>query len=66
MLLVTGMVRKLLEVFMKKNCKKLAKKNLELKKYLKEMVTNCMSNGKGMIIHLIFGLIKKDLVASHV
>ena len=66
MLLVTGMVRKLLEVFMKKNCKKLAKKNLELKKYLKEMVTNCMSNGKGMIIHLIVGLIKKDLVASHV
>ena len=29
MLLVTLMVKKLLEVFMKKNCKKLAKKNLE-------------------------------------
>ena len=29
MLLVTWMVRKLLEVFMKKNCKKLVKKNLQ-------------------------------------
>ena len=29
MLLVTWMVKKLLEVFMKKNCKKLVKKNLE-------------------------------------
>ena len=44
---------------MKKNCKKLVKKNLEQKKYLKEKMINCMSNGKGMIIHLIVGLIKK-------
>ena len=29
MLLVTSMVKKLLEVFMKKNCKKLVKKSLE-------------------------------------
>ena len=29
MLLMTGVVKKLLEVFMKKNCKKLVKKNLE-------------------------------------
>ena len=29
MLLVTWMVKKLLEVFMKKNCKRLIKKNLE-------------------------------------
>ena len=42
----------------KKNCKKLIKKNLELKKYSKEKVINCMSNGKGMIVHLIVGLIK--------
>ena len=28
-------------------------------KYLKEKVINCISNGKDMIIHLIFGLIKK-------
>ena len=59
MLLVTWMVKKLLEVFMKKNCKKLVKKNLEEKKYLKENGINFRSNGKGMIIHLIVGLIKK-------
>ena len=44
---------------MKKNCKKLIKKNLEQKKYLKEKVINYMSNGKDMKIHLIVGLIKK-------
>ena len=44
---------------MKKNCKKLIKKNLEQKKYLKEKVINCMSNGKDTIIRLIVGLIKK-------
>ena len=37
-------------------------KNLELKKYLKEKVTNYMLNGKIIIIHLIVGLIKKDIV----
>ena len=61
MLLVTWMVKKLLGVFTKKNCKKLVKKNLEWKKYLKEKVINCMSNGKGIIIVLIVGLIKKTL-----
>ena len=45
---------------MKKNCKKLVKKNLEQKKYLKEKVINCVSNGKGMIVVLIVGLIKKN------
>ena len=44
---------------MKKNWKKLVKKNLEQEKYLKEMVINYMLNGKGIIIHLIVGLIKK-------
>ena len=44
---------------MKKNFKKLIKKNLEYKKYLKEKVINFMSNRKDMIIHLIVGLIKK-------
>ena len=53
------MVKKLLEVFMRKNCKKLIKKNLEYTKYLKEKVINYMSNGKAMIILLIVGLIKK-------
>ena len=51
----------LLEVFMKKNCKKLVKKNLEQKKYLKEKVINCISNGKNIIIHLIVGSMKKTL-----
>ena len=46
---------------MKKSYKKLVKKNLEQKKYLKEQMRNCMSNGKGMIIVLIVGLIKKIL-----
>ena len=46
---------------MKKNDKKLVKKNLEQKKYLKVNVINCMSNGKGIIIVLIAGLIKKIL-----
>ena len=44
---------------MKNNCKKLDKKNLEYKKYLKEQVINFISNGKGMIAVLIVGLIEK-------
>ena len=55
------MVTKLLEIFMTKNDKKLIKKNLEWKKYLKEKAINYMSNGKGMIIILIVGLIEKTL-----
>ena len=58
-LLMTWMVKKLLDVFTKKNCKKLVKKNSEQKKYLKEKWVNCTSNGKGMILQLIAGLIKK-------
>ena len=46
---------------MKKNCKKLVKKNLKYKKYLKEKLINCMSNGKDMVVVLIVGLIKKVL-----
>ena len=46
---------------MKKNCKNQIKNNLEQKKYLKEKVINCMSNGKDMIIVLIVGSIKKTL-----
>ena len=61
MLLVTWMVNLLLEVFIENNCKKLAKENSELKKYLKEKVINCSSNGKDMTIHLIVGLIKRTL-----
>ena len=53
------MVKKLLEHFMKKYCKRRVKKNLELKKYSKEKVMKYMSNGKVMIVHLIAGLIKQ-------
>ena len=45
---------------MKKNSKRLIKKNLELKKYLKEKAINYMPNGKNIIIHLIVGLIKMN------
>ena len=44
---------------MKKNYKRLIKKNSEYKKYLREKVINYLSNGKVMIIHLMAGLIKK-------
>ena len=46
---------------MKKNYRKLVEKNLEQKKYLKEKLINCMSNGKNTIIVLIAGLVKKTL-----
>ena len=59
MLLMFIMVKKLLEHFMKKNSKRLIKKNLRLKKWLKEKVINYISNGKVMIIRLIAGLVKK-------
>ena len=55
------MVNRLLEVFMKKNCKKLLNKNLEQEKYLKEKEIKCTSNGQDMIIPLIVGLMKKIL-----
>ena len=45
---------------MKRNLKKLARKNAEQKKYLKEKVINSMSNRKDMIIYLIVGLIKNN------
>ena len=39
-------VNKLLGHFMKMNCKRLSKKNSELKKHLREKVINYMLNGK--------------------
>ena len=53
------MEKKFWEVFMKKNCKNLIKKNLELKKELKGKDAKYMSNGKNIIILLID---KKDLI----
>ena len=45
---------------MKKNCKKLLKNNLEQKKYLKEKVINCTSNGK--VNRFNTWIDKKDLI----
>ena len=59
MLLMIELVNKLTEHFLKKNCKKQTKKNLELKKYSKEKVIKYTSNKKDMIIHSIAGLVKK-------
>ena len=55
------MVKKLLEHFIKKNCKKQSKKNLGKKKVIKKKGNkeiSYMSNGKNIILHLIAGLIK--------
>ena len=49
------MVKTLLERFMKRNCKKQIKQNLEEKNLLKENVINYISNGKAMIVLLIAG-----------
>ena len=49
------MVKKLKAVFMKKNYKRLIRKNLELKKLLKRKEINYMLNGKVMIIVLTVG-----------
>ena len=61
------MVKKLLERFTKKNCKKQIKKNLGYKKQLRETVLNYMLNGydnssKALIIHLIVVLTKAILL----
>ena len=50
--------------FYQKELQKVVKKNLEWKKYLKQNVINCMSNGTGIIIALIVELIKKTLNES--
>ena len=56
------MAKKLLEHYMKKNWKRLIKKNLWLKMWLKENEINYMSNGK-VIYSLINSWIdKKDLL----
>ena len=57
MLLMILMAKKLYE----KKCKKQINKNLEQNKWLRKQMINYMLNGKDMIIHLIFGLIKKML-----
>ena len=53
--------KKLLAVFIKKNCRRPTKNNSELKKELKGKQTNYMSNGKDIATNLIAGLIKRIL-----
>ena len=62
MLSMISIVKKFPDHSMKKKYKKQINKNLGQKESLKEKETNYISNGKGMIIYLIAGLIKKDLV----
>ena len=59
MFLVILMVKKFLELFTEKNCKKKGEKSLELKKWLRKKLINYMLNEVAKIILLIVGLIKK-------
>ena len=47
--------------FHEKELQKTSQEKFRIEKVLKKKVINCMSNGKGMIIVLIVGLIKKTL-----
>ena len=59
MLLMVSMVKKILEHFMKKNCKKTNQQGFREEKLYKEKEMNYMPNGKDIIIHLIAGLMKR-------
>ena len=61
MLLVNSMVKKLLERFSWRNCKKWIKKNLELKNQSREKMINYMLHGKATKVFLIVGFIKKHI-----
>ena len=56
------MVKRLLEVFMKKKLQKTNQKEFRIEKYLKQKVINCILNEKDMITHLIVGFIKKKKI----
>ena len=47
--------------FYEKELQKTSQEKFKIEKVLKRKVINCMSNGKGMIIVFIVGLIKKTL-----
>ena len=47
------------ESFYEKELPKTSQKEFRIEKYLKEKVINCVSNGKGIVIHLIIGLVKR-------
>ena len=50
---------KIIGIFYEKELQKTNQKEFRMKKCLKEKVINCISNGRGIVIHLIVGLIKK-------
>ena len=50
--------------FYEKELQKTNQKEFRIKKIIKKKVINYMLNGKGLIIHLIAGLIKKTLYKS--
>ena len=47
--------------FYEKELQKTSQEKFRIEKVIKEKVINCTSNGKGMIVALIVGLIKKAL-----
>ena len=49
----------IIESFYEKELQKTSQEKFRTEKVLKRKVINCLSNGKGMIIVLIVGLIKK-------
>ena len=59
MLLMILKVKKLLEPFKKKNCKKSNQNEFRVKKVIQRRLINYMSNGKATMIILAVGLIKK-------
>ena len=48
------------ETFYENEFQRTNQEKFRIKKVIKKKVINCMLNGKGMIIHLIVGLIKKS------
>ena len=54
--------KEIMEKFYEKDLQKTNQKEFRIKKVLKKKAISYMSNGKIIIIHLIVGLIKKDLV----
>ena len=56
------MEKKLLERFMKKNCKSQIKRSLQLKEQLREKVISYFANGEVIIILLTVGLMKKIVI----
>ena len=58
-------MRKLFEPFMKKNCRRQIKKNLEKKQLSKENEISYMSNGKAIATQLISGLMKRNKMSQY-